>query len=56
VLITHNETGHNHPMLTLSKVSFGLKDTYLQCIEANGVLGTTVSKIDNGMNLFKLAA
>ncbi|KAJ7835870.1 hypothetical protein B0H13DRAFT_1913361 [Mycena leptocephala] len=38
VLIIHNETGHNHPMPTLSKVSFGLKDTYRQCVEAHGVL------------------
>ncbi|KAJ7879348.1 hypothetical protein B0H13DRAFT_2543696 [Mycena leptocephala] len=49
VLIIHNETGHNHPMPTLSKVSFGLKDTYRQCVEAHGVLGATVSKIDNAI-------
>ncbi|KAJ6628521.1 hypothetical protein B0H10DRAFT_2428806 [Mycena sp. CBHHK59/15] len=50
-LIIHNDTGHNHPMLILTKVSFGLKDTYRKCIEANGVLRATVSKIDDGMNL-----
>ncbi|KAJ7291881.1 hypothetical protein C8J57DRAFT_1588616 [Mycena rebaudengoi] len=50
VLIIHNETGHNHPMPTLIKVSFGLKDTYRQCIEAHGVLGATVSKIDNAQS------
>jgi hypothetical protein len=49
VLLIHNDTGHNHPMPMLSKVSFGLKDTYRQCVEANGVLGATVSKIDNGI-------
>jgi capsular polysaccharide biosynthesis protein len=54
VLIIHNETGHNHPMPTLIKVSFGLKDTYRQCIEAHGVLGATVSKIDNGMYMIFL--
>ncbi|KAF8195172.1 hypothetical protein K438DRAFT_2017214 [Mycena galopus ATCC 62051] len=47
VLIIHNTTGHNHPMPTLTKVSYGLKDTYRRCIDANGVLGATVAKIDN---------
>ncbi|KAJ7466644.1 hypothetical protein B0H11DRAFT_1869800 [Mycena galericulata] len=47
VLIVHNKTGHNHPMPALTKASFGHKDTYRQCIEANGVLGATVAKIDN---------
>ncbi|KAJ7465327.1 hypothetical protein B0H11DRAFT_2307912 [Mycena galericulata] len=47
VLIVHNDTGHNHPMPTLTKVSFGHKDTYRQCIDVNGVLGATVAKIDN---------
>ncbi|KAJ7730603.1 hypothetical protein DFH07DRAFT_969111 [Mycena maculata] len=47
VLIVHNKTGHNHLMPTLTKVPFGHKDTYRQCIEANGVLGATVAKIDN---------
>jgi hypothetical protein len=50
VLIVHNNTGHNHPMPTLTKASFGHKDTYLGLIEANGVLGATVAKIDNGLN------
>ncbi|KAJ7922381.1 hypothetical protein B0H13DRAFT_2655645 [Mycena leptocephala] len=47
VLVVHNNTGHNHPMPTLTKASFGHKDTYLGLIEANGVLGATVAKIDN---------
>ncbi|KAJ6560707.1 hypothetical protein B0H10DRAFT_1966876 [Mycena sp. CBHHK59/15] len=34
-------------MPTLTKVSFGIKDTYHTCIEVNGVLRATVSKIDN---------
>jgi hypothetical protein len=50
-LIIHNNTGHNHPMPVLTKVAFGHKDTYRQCIHANGVLGATVSKIDNGKDL-----
>ncbi|KAJ6563092.1 hypothetical protein DFH09DRAFT_1364226 [Mycena vulgaris] len=54
VLIIHNETGHNHPMPTLTKVSLGLKDIYRQCVEAHGILGATVSKIDNGMKLIFL--
>ncbi|KAJ6573305.1 hypothetical protein B0H10DRAFT_1964125 [Mycena sp. CBHHK59/15] len=47
VLLIHNETGHNHPIPMLSKVSFELKETYRQCVDANGVLGATVAKIDN---------
>ncbi|KAJ7760651.1 hypothetical protein DFH07DRAFT_771734 [Mycena maculata] len=47
VLIVHNETGHNHPVLPLTKVTFELKDTWRECIEENGVLRATVSKIDN---------
>ncbi|KAJ6591397.1 hypothetical protein B0H10DRAFT_1960790 [Mycena sp. CBHHK59/15] len=49
VLIVHNNTGHTHPIPTLSNVSFELNDTYRQCIKAHGVLGATVSKIDNGL-------
>ncbi|KAJ6605644.1 hypothetical protein B0H10DRAFT_2311707 [Mycena sp. CBHHK59/15] len=43
VLIVHNNTGHTHPIPTLSNVSFELNDTYRQCIKAHGVLGATVS-------------
>ncbi|KAJ6469411.1 hypothetical protein C8R45DRAFT_1167059, partial [Mycena sanguinolenta] len=53
-LIIHNETGHNHLMPTLTKMSYGLKATYRQCIDANGVLGATVSKIDNAQSTLKL--
>ncbi|KAJ7440415.1 hypothetical protein B0H11DRAFT_2353437 [Mycena galericulata] len=48
VLIIHNDTGHNHPMPALAKMSFAHKDTYRGCIEDFGVLGATVSKVDNG--------
>ncbi|KAJ6602957.1 hypothetical protein B0H10DRAFT_2230061 [Mycena sp. CBHHK59/15] len=50
VLIVHNNTGHTHPIPTLSNVSFELNDTYRQCIKAHGVLGATVSKIDNAQS------
>ncbi|KAJ7208565.1 hypothetical protein GGX14DRAFT_317925, partial [Mycena pura] len=45
---------HNHPMPMLTKVSFGHKDTYRQCIEANGVLGASVAKIDNAPSTMQL--
>ncbi|KAJ6605854.1 hypothetical protein B0H10DRAFT_2195382 [Mycena sp. CBHHK59/15] len=35
VLIIHNDLGHNHPCPALSKVTFGHKDTYRRCIQAN---------------------
>ncbi|KAJ7434269.1 hypothetical protein B0H11DRAFT_2118810 [Mycena galericulata] len=50
VLIVHNDTGHNHPMPPLTKLSFGAKDVYRECIEKNGVLGATLSKIDNAQS------
>ncbi|KAJ7681690.1 hypothetical protein B0H17DRAFT_1230186 [Mycena rosella] len=34
VLIVHNDTGHNHPMPALTKLWFGLKDTYRGCIKS----------------------
>ncbi|KAJ7438913.1 hypothetical protein B0H11DRAFT_2356610 [Mycena galericulata] len=50
VLIIHNDTGHNHPMPALAKMSFAHKDTYRGCIEDFGVLGATVSKVDNAQS------
>ncbi|KAJ6622326.1 hypothetical protein B0H10DRAFT_2214458 [Mycena sp. CBHHK59/15] len=47
VLIVHNDTGHNHPMPALTKLLFGLKDTYWGCIKSYSILGATVAKIDN---------
>ncbi|KAJ6579376.1 hypothetical protein B0H10DRAFT_1745326, partial [Mycena sp. CBHHK59/15] len=41
---------HNHPMPALTKLSFGLKDTYRGCIKSYGVLGATVAKIDNAQS------
>ncbi|KAJ7702166.1 hypothetical protein B0H16DRAFT_1832003 [Mycena metata] len=46
-LIVHNDTGHNHPMPTLIKASFSTKETYKKLIQAVGVVGATVSKVDN---------
>ncbi|KAJ6538737.1 hypothetical protein B0H10DRAFT_2448672 [Mycena sp. CBHHK59/15] len=56
VLIIHNDLGHNHPCPALSKVMFGHKDTYRRCIQANGVLGATVAKIDNAQSTKMLLA
>ncbi|KAJ6532200.1 hypothetical protein B0H10DRAFT_2247703 [Mycena sp. CBHHK59/15] len=56
VLIIHNDLGHNHPCPALSKVTFGHKDTYRRCIQANGVLGATVAKIDNAQSTKMLLA
>ncbi|KAJ6632430.1 hypothetical protein B0H10DRAFT_1938053 [Mycena sp. CBHHK59/15] len=46
-LIVHNDTGHNHPMPTLTKVSLAVKQIYRQCVEARGCVGVTVVKVDN---------
>ncbi|KAJ7736698.1 hypothetical protein B0H16DRAFT_1326459, partial [Mycena metata] len=47
VLLVTNNTGHNHPMPILSKVSVGVKETYKNCVKAAGVVGATVAKVDN---------
>ncbi|KAJ7768120.1 hypothetical protein DFH07DRAFT_938446 [Mycena maculata] len=39
---------------SIRKVSFGLKDTYRQCVEGNGVLGAMVSKVDNAPSIKQL--
>ncbi|KAJ6613945.1 hypothetical protein B0H10DRAFT_2046774 [Mycena sp. CBHHK59/15] len=49
-LIVNNDTGHNHPMPTLTKVSLGVKETYRQCVKANGCIRATVSKVDNAQS------
>ncbi|KAJ6533259.1 hypothetical protein B0H10DRAFT_2247304 [Mycena sp. CBHHK59/15] len=56
VLIIHNDLSHNHPCPALSKVTFGHKDTYRRCIQANGVLGATVAKFDNAQSTKMLLA
>ncbi|KAJ7748883.1 hypothetical protein B0H16DRAFT_1847836 [Mycena metata] len=50
VLIIHGPTPHNHPMPMLTKATFEIKDTYRSIIAASGVLGATVSKIDNAQS------
>ncbi|KAJ7763836.1 hypothetical protein B0H16DRAFT_1455086 [Mycena metata] len=47
VLLVTNNTGHNHPMPILSKVSVGVKETYKNCVKAAGVVGATVAKVNN---------
>ncbi|KAJ6587751.1 hypothetical protein B0H10DRAFT_1954453 [Mycena sp. CBHHK59/15] len=46
-LIVQNNTGHNHPMPTLTKVSLAVKEIYRECVEASGCIGATVAKVDN---------
>ncbi|KAJ6550908.1 hypothetical protein B0H10DRAFT_2447027 [Mycena sp. CBHHK59/15] len=47
-LIIHKDhTPHNHPMPALTKVSLQVKETYRDCVKASGVVGATVSKVDN---------
>ncbi|KAJ7120746.1 hypothetical protein C8R43DRAFT_1034075 [Mycena crocata] len=46
-LIVHNDTGHNHPLPTLNKVSLAVKEIYRKCVEARGSVGATVAKVDN---------
>ncbi|KAJ7177631.1 hypothetical protein C8R46DRAFT_1328221 [Mycena filopes] len=47
-LIIHpGDIAHNHPMPSLKKASFEVKESYRQCIQAVGCVGATVSKVDN---------
>ncbi|KAF8145007.1 hypothetical protein K438DRAFT_1782321 [Mycena galopus ATCC 62051] len=46
-----------HPHIGLKRktcVSFAHKDTYRQCIDAHGVLGATVAKVDNAQSTYML--
>jgi hypothetical protein len=40
---------HNHSILPPTKASIIIKNMYKACIEAAGIVGSTVRKVDNGM-------
>ncbi|KAJ6525324.1 hypothetical protein B0H19DRAFT_1243793 [Mycena capillaripes] len=47
VLIVTNATDHNHPMPVLTNVSHVVKKSFGQCVKAVGVVGATVSNVDD---------
>ncbi|KAJ7130976.1 hypothetical protein C8R46DRAFT_1235973 [Mycena filopes] len=48
VLIFHpNKIPHNHPIAPPRKLSHGSKSAYRHAVQAVGLLGTTVAKVDN---------
>ncbi|KAJ6605987.1 hypothetical protein B0H10DRAFT_1956974 [Mycena sp. CBHHK59/15] len=49
-LIITNDTGHNHPMPALTKVSLVVKQMYRECVKASRCIGATVSKVDNAQS------
>lgn len=49
IVIPDHTSPHNHPMPPPSKLSLDAKRTYEQCIEAAGVAGASVNKVDHGM-------
>ncbi|KAJ7225030.1 hypothetical protein C8J57DRAFT_1590778 [Mycena rebaudengoi] len=47
-LVVHpRNTAHNHPLPPLTKVSYELKKSYVECIKAVGLVGATVAKVDS---------
>ena len=48
VLVVHKNVPHNHPMPWIDKASFNAKATYWKCVEATGVLGAMVQKVEQG--------
>ncbi|KAF7374069.1 hypothetical protein MSAN_00287800 [Mycena sanguinolenta] len=47
-LIIHlHNVAHNHPMPSLKKASFEIKESYRRCITASGCVAATVKKVDN---------
>ncbi|KAJ6624569.1 hypothetical protein B0H10DRAFT_2186634 [Mycena sp. CBHHK59/15] len=46
-LIISNNTGHNHPLPILKKVSLPVQEKYRECVAASGCVGATVLKVDN---------
>ena len=47
-LVVHKSIPHNHPMPKIDKASFETKSAYIKCVEAVGVLGAMVQKVDQG--------
>jgi hypothetical protein len=47
-LVVHKNVPHNHPMPRIDKASFETKAAYRKCVEAAGILGATVQKVDEG--------
>ena len=47
VVVPDHKAPHNHPMPPMIKVSFDAKAAYRQCITANGVMASTVKRVDN---------
>ncbi|KAF7353417.1 hypothetical protein MSAN_01530800 [Mycena sanguinolenta] len=47
LMIHPQNTAHNHPMPSLKKVSFEVKESYRSCVRAAGCVAATVKKVDN---------
>jgi hypothetical protein len=47
-LIVHKGIPHNHPMPKIDKASYETKSAYRKCVEAVGIVGATVQKVDQG--------
>ena len=47
-IVPNHEHPHSHPVLPASKASRDIKDLYRSCVEAAGVIGSTVQSVENG--------
>src|SRR5277367_1193729 len=52
IVVPNPEKPHNHPILPATKASITLKDLYRKCIQATGIVGSSVRTVDNGVFQF----
>lgn len=48
VVVPDHEKPHSHPTPIFSKTPHGVRNTYRRCVEAAGVIGATVARVDHG--------
>lgn len=53
-IVPNHEKPHNHPILPATKASRDIKDLFNKCIDAVGVVGTTVRSVENGELIFSM--
>lgn len=48
IVVLFGDEGHNHPVFPPSKLTHQQREKYLEAIRAHGLVGATVSRINNG--------
>ncbi len=48
LIVNDHKKPHSHPIPPMTKVTYEMKNKYIECVEAHGVFGSTVVKVENG--------